>query len=134
MVWGSICDHDRSDLIILQRDISSKRQGYTAPSYIAALELGLPSIWQPDRIYQQDNAPIHTANKTKKYFEEIGLRLLDDWPPYSPDLNPIEHIWALLKQKLYELYPDCETWSGNTEEMQERMEDALVHAWGQLDS
>jgi transposase len=134
MVWGSICDHDRSDLIILQRDISSKRQGYTALSYIAALELGLPLIWQPDRIYQQDNAPIHTANKTKKYFEEIGLRLLDDWPPYSPDLNPIEHVWALLKQKLYELYPDCETWPGNTEEIQERMEDALVHAWGQLDS
>ena len=30
----------------------------------------------------------------------IGLQTLA-WPPQSPDLNPIENIWAIIKQKLY---------------------------------
>jgi transposase len=38
----------------------------------------------------QDNASIHTAHKVKDWFEENGIQTTD-WPPYSPDLNPIEH-------------------------------------------
>ena len=29
-----------------------------------------------------------------------------EWPPYSPDLNPIENLWALLKAEIYRLYPE----------------------------
>jgi transposase len=28
------------------------------------------------------------------------------WPPYSPDLSPIENLWPLLKAKIYELHPE----------------------------
>jgi hypothetical protein len=31
-----------------------------------------------------------------------------DWPPYSPGLNPIENLWAIMKQEIYKLYPDFE--------------------------
>ena len=31
-----------------------------------------------------------------------------DWPPYSPDMNPIENMWSLLKRKLYVLFPDLD--------------------------
>ncbi|KAG5742507.1 hypothetical protein H9Q73_014469, partial [Fusarium xylarioides] len=30
------------------------------------------------------------------YLRDYGIEVLD-WAPYSPDLNPIENIWALLK-------------------------------------
>jgi len=44
----------------------------------------------------QDNAPIHTANIIRNWLDEHSIPLVD-WPPYSPVLNPIEHVWAKLK-------------------------------------
>jgi len=43
-----------------------------------------------------DNASFHKSQKTKELIEQKGARLLY-LPPYSPDLNPIENYWALLK-------------------------------------
>jgi transposase len=28
------------------------------------------------------------------------------WPPYLSDMNPMEHLWWILKQRLVELFPD----------------------------
>lgn len=49
-----------------------------------------------------DNAAIHKSTKTRELIENAGCKLLF-LPPYSPDLNPIEHTWAHLKQKIRSL-------------------------------
>jgi hypothetical protein len=50
-------------------------------------------------IFQQDNDPKHTSKKAKNWMEENNITLLD-WPPQSPDLNPIEHLWQHTKSQL----------------------------------
>jgi hypothetical protein len=57
------------ELIAIERDPSAAKEGYSARSYIWALEDGLIPIYKPLDIYQIDNAPIYTLNLVKKWLE-----------------------------------------------------------------
>ena len=43
----------------------------------------------------------------KTGFLEMGIPIAD-WSPFSPDLNPIEHIWHHLKKLVLEMHPELE--------------------------
>jgi hypothetical protein len=57
-------------------------------------------------ICQQDHATCLTSGNMRTFFEENRLEILD-WPGNSPDINPIENLWAIIKPRL--LKENCST-------------------------
>jgi transposase len=77
--------------------------------------------------FMQDNAPIHTAKKVIKWLEDNGIPTID-WPPYSPDLNPIEYIWARMKEWIHQHYPNLRD-MGDSQEALDKLARVIVEAW-----
>lgn len=50
-------------------------------------------------VWQQDNAPSHTAIYTRQYFAN-KVPQFSPWAPKSPDLSLIEQVWSYIKKKL----------------------------------
>ncbi|MBQ7673825.1 MAG: transposase [Alphaproteobacteria bacterium] len=52
------------------------------------------------------NASIHKTNTTRSIIEQAGCKLLF-LPPYSPDLNSLEHLWAITERKIKKYFTRC---------------------------
>ena len=97
MVWGCIARNGIGRLHKIDGNV-------TAQHYLKILKYcAVPSLQhlfgdQP-AIFQQDNAPCHTAKVVKEWIEANNIDVLS-WPGNSPDLNPIEHIWDHLARQV----------------------------------
>lgn len=123
MFWGSFSKHGTGKLVSLVGSMDSGK-------YIEVLQENLvdelvycketfPGAWR----LMQDNAPCHTSKAVKGFLRREGIEFID-WPPYSPDLNPIENIWHWMKHVLETEYPVC----NSAEEIEARFHEI----WGKI--
>lgn len=117
----------RSPLVILKRDPQSRNNRYSVVSYCDALRTALLPNYHGGEHFIIDNAPIHTARYTRRWLQDHHIQFTF-LPPYSPDLNPIEHCWHKLKKVLLEMYPEFRT-TGYALENWARFCRALKRAW-----
>jgi hypothetical protein len=52
-----------------------------------------------------------------------------EWPAYSPDMNPIEGLWAHLKAELHRRYPDTKLLRGTSAAIQQKLQHRLWEIW-----
>ncbi|UYV77807.1 hypothetical protein LAZ67_15002372 [Cordylochernes scorpioides] len=96
MVWGAIAYDSRSPLLRIQGTMTAQRyvDDVLRPVTLPYLQ-GVPNA-----LYQQDNARPHTACISQQALQDLQML---PWPPYSPDLSPIEHVWDIIGRRLHAL-------------------------------
>ncbi|KAI4293511.1 hypothetical protein PAPHI01_2785, partial [Pancytospora philotis] len=98
MVWGAITSQGVGALVVIPTTM-------TAEVFVGTLRVGLDATLRKyyleldDVFLQMDNSPKHTSARARRHYREAGIRVLP-WLSLSPDLNPIECVWANVKYRL----------------------------------
>ncbi|CAC5383315.1 unnamed protein product [Mytilus coruscus] len=97
-VWAGISRRGTTSILIFENIMTS---AFYINSILATGLIPFINRVYPDtHRFQQDNDPKHTANATKDFMKQQNINWWDVWPAESPDFNPIEMVWSMMKSRL----------------------------------
>jgi transposase len=114
MVWGAISWDGRTTL-------HTSTQPFDSDAYINIIDKHLIQQ-QPNSFHRllQDNAKPHTSNLTLDYLNNFDVELVQHYPPCSPELNPIEHVWSWMTSYINQEFPHTLT------QLKQRVKEAWI--------
>jgi transposase len=117
MVSGGLSYHGVGKLIFYMGTMDSE-------CYRKTLDLYKEDIIRlnPNLYLMQDNAAPHCSKANKEYISQKFSNFLHLWPANSPDLNPIEGLWAILQERLHQ----------RTYNSVEEMKKQLIYLWNRI--
>jgi transposase len=120
MVWTGFGTVGKCNIAILTRKVNALKYQEALEHHFLPFRNNLNG---KEVVFQQDNAPIHTANSTKQWLTDHHIVQLP-WPAYSPDLNPMENVWGILVRHVYA--------DGKQYNSQQELKTAIIEAWNQV--
>lgn len=118
-VWGCITYYGRGRLAFIRGSFNSDKYcEILGKEYHDTLREH--NLRRRDIVFQQDNSSVHTSATTSEWLGNHRVNVFE-WPAYSPDLNLIENVWSILKDKL----DDATKNSKPTDDIWQRLE----HIW-----
>jgi len=96
-VWGAV-GHGVRFLVLLPKGRQTEDQ-YKKKCLIPLFQY-LKRKGLENRVLQYDGDRSHDATGIRKYLKNKKVEVLEDWPPRSPELTPIENMWAIVQQRV----------------------------------